>query len=151
MSGVHDVITEYVNLLNSEVTDPNSSRKAKGLEWIYDDIPKNTMSAGNYPRISVLNYGSPTEPHELGSYRQRTNVRIEIQIRVARTKWNDQTPQQFIDDLSLSVIEAIRKASSVSSLLTNVHVFNSFLEAENTIYGDDILIKQLIYKNVMVR
>jgi hypothetical protein len=151
MSGVHDVISEYIDILESAVSDPNEARRTKGLKWVYDDIPAVTMGADKYPRISVLSFTNPVEPHELGSYRQRQTVRIEIQIRVARTKWNTLTPTQFLDDLSLSVIEALRSTTAISQLLTNVHVFRAFLESENIVVGDDILIKQLVYKNLMVR
>ena len=38
-----------------------------------------------------------------------------------------------------------------AKLLANTDVFQSVLEAENTIYEDDVIVRQLIYKNIMVR
>ena len=151
MAGVHDVITEIISILNTDITDPNSTRLAKGLSWIYDDIPRASLSTPNYPRISVVSFGAPSQPHNLCSNEQRVNVRTEIQIRVRRGKWATQTPQQFLDDLSFDVLSAMANTTNRATLLSNVSVFQSVLEAENTIYEDDIIVRQLIYKNVMVR
>ena len=150
MVSVHNVISEYIDIIESNVSDPNEVRKTDGLRWVYDDIPYSVMG-NKYPRISVLSFGNPVETHEVGSNRQRVNVRIEIQIRVRRNKFNNKTPQDFLDDLSLEVMESLRKPESKSSLLTECNIFQTILEAENIIYEDDILIKQMIYKNVLVR
>jgi hypothetical protein len=151
MGSVHDVITEIISILDTDITDPNSTRLAKGLNWIYDDIPRASLSSPNYPRISVVSFGAPSTPHNICSAQQRVNVRTEIQIRVRRGKWNSQTPQQFLDDLTLDVLGAMANVTSRAQLLSNTDVFQSVLEAENTIYEDDIIVRQLIYKNVMVR
>ena len=151
MAGVHDVISEYIDIIDSNVSDPNSARNSKGLKWVYDDIPLASLSSSNYPRISVISTTATSEPHSLCGNQQRVNVRVEVQIRVRRTKWNSQTPQQFLDDLTLSVIGALRSEASRLQLNNNVGVFNSKLEAENTIYDDDLVIKQLVYNNTMVR
>jgi hypothetical protein len=150
MTSVHDVINEYISIIENEVDDPNVLRKTDGLKWVYDDIPFAVMG-NKYPRISVLSFGNPNEMHEVGSNRQRLNVRIEIQIRVRRNKFNNKTPQEFLDDLGLEVMEALRKSESKTSLLSNCNVFQTVLEAENIIYEDDVLIKQMIYKNILVR
>jgi len=151
MSGVHDVISEYKSILELNVEDPNSSRRSAGTQWIYDDLPAATIGPSHYPRISVLSFSCPVESHEIGTYRQRQTVRVEIQIRVPRTKWNGMTPPEFLNDLSLDVMEALRLPASIASLLSQVHVFRAVLEAENTIVADDVLIRQLIYKNTLVR
>jgi hypothetical protein len=151
MGSVHDVITEIISILNNDITDPNSTRLAKSLNWIYDDIPIASLSSPNYPRISVVSFGAPSVPHNICSKEQRVNVRTEIQIRVRRGKWNSQSPQAFLDDLTLDVLAAMANATSRAQLLANTDVFQSVLEAENTIYEDDVVIRQLIYKNVMVR
>lgn len=151
MAGVHDVISEYVSILESNVSDPNSTRASKNLKWIYDDIPRADLGKPSYPRISVVSFSAPSEPHALCSNEQRLNARIEIQIRVRRSKWNSQTAEQFADDITLSVINAMRADSARASLLSNANVFQSVLESENTTYSDDILVKQLIYKNIFVR
>lgn len=151
MGSVHDVITEIISILNSNITDPNSTRLAKGLKWIYDDIPLASLSTPNYPRISVVSFGAPSTPHNICSAEQRVNVRTEIQIRVRGKKFGSQTAQQFLDDLSIDVISAMANETSRTQLLDNADVFQSVLEAENTVYEDDIIVRQLIYKNVMVR
>ncbi len=150
MTNTHDVINRYISILESELTDPNSQRRNSNLKWIYDDIPYSTSGA-KYPRISVLSFGNPVEAHEVGTTRQRVTCRIEIQIRVKRTKWNDKNPQTFLDEIALDVIDSIRKESSREALLTNESVFHTQLEAENNIYSDDLIIKQLVYKNIFVR
>lgn len=151
MAGIHDVITEFISLIDSNVTDPNSARKGAGRSWVFDDIPLSNLSATNYPRISVIAPSANSVPHSLCGNQQRVEVRVEVQIRVRRTKWNSQTPQQFLDDLSLDVMEALRLDASRTQLNSNAGVFHSTLEAENTIYADDIVLRQLIYKNIMVR
>jgi hypothetical protein len=151
MAGVHDVVSEFIEIINSNITDPNSTRLGAGKSWVFDDIPLSSLGSSNYPRIAVVSMSSTVSPHELNSNNQRVNARVEVQIRVKRTKWNDQTPQQFLDDLTLSVIEALRLDSSRTQLCDEVGVFQSVLEAENTTYLDDVIIKQLIYKNIMRR
>jgi len=151
MGSIHDVVSEIISILNTDISDPNSTRLAKGLNWIYDDIPRTSLSAPNYPRISVVSFGAPSTPHNLCSNEQRVNVRTEIQVRVRRGKWGSQSPQQFLDDLSFDVLSAMANIDNRAQLLANTDVFQSVLEAENTIYEDDVIIRQLIYKNVMVR
>lgn len=153
MAGVHDVIQTYIDIIEKHVPDPNTARATRttGRKWIYDDLPKSSLGADKYPRISVLNKGTPSEPHALNSHQQRLNVRIEVQIRVRRSKWNNYTAEQFADDLTLKVIEALRLDSSYSKLLADVNVFQPQLEAENTTLADDLIVKTLIYKNIMRR
>ena len=155
MTGTQEIVKRYITILDSELDDPNTARKASDLRWIYDDIPFAQIGS-KYPRISVLSFGNPVEAHEVGTTRQRVTCRVEIQIRVKRVTWEkgvagEMKYNAFLDDLGMKVIEAIRKPSSKSSLLTNEAVFHTQLEAENTIHEDDVLIKQLIYKNVFVR
>lgn len=154
MTGVNDIVEKYIDLVSDSVIDPNSQRKSDGLRWVYDDIPFAQMGS-KYPRISVLSFGNPVEAHEVGTTRQRVTCRVEIQIRVKRVTWKKGTAQEqkfneFLNDLSQEVIEAIRSSESKTELLS-LGVFHTQLEAENTIYEDDVSIKQLIYKNVFVR
>lgn len=151
MTGVHDVIEEFISIIESNVTDPNSTRLSKNLKWVYDDIPLASLSAPNYPRISVVSFGAPSVPHNLCSNEQRVTARIEVQIRVKRKKWKTQTGLQFADDLTFDVLAALASEAGRSDLLNNANVFHSVLEAENTIYEDDLIVKQLIYKNVFKR
>jgi hypothetical protein len=151
MAGVHDIIKEYISIIKEEVSDPNTTRKTQNKEWVYDDIPLAQLGNTAYPRISVVCFGAPSRPHELNSNKQRINARIEVQIRVRRTKWDNKSPQEFLDDLTMQVIDALRKNDSRLQLLSEVGTFHQTLEAENTTYGDDVLVKQLIYKNITRR
>lgn len=151
MGTVHNVISEIISIIKTNVVDPNSKRKASGKSWVFDDIPLANLGETQFPRISVVSFGASSVPHELNSYQQRLNVRVEIQIRIRRNKWENQQPQDFLDDLTQEVIEALRLETSRVALYDNQQVFQSVLEAENTIYADDVLVKQLIYKNIMRR
>ena len=150
MADSHDVIEEYIDIINNDVLDPNSTRRSNGLKWIYDDTPLTTLK-NKYPRISVLSFGSPVELHEVGSSRQRVVARIEVQIRVSKSKFKGKTPPKFLSELSQQVIESLRTATAKTQLLDNVQVFETILETENTIDLDDVKIRQLIYKNTLVR
>lgn len=145
-----DVQDEYVTQLNAQLTDPNSTRLSKGLEWIYDDVPK-AKTAGAYPRISVLQLNNPSEGHALGSKKDRITVNLLIQIRVARTKFSGKTPPQLLGEIESDVIEAVRTDSFRNTLKSNAGVFNIILRADNTIDNPDVLIRELIYENVMAR
>lgn len=147
---ISDVQTAYKTLIKDNVSDPNPTRNGK--EWVYDDVPAITLGAAHYPRISVLCFNAPSEPHELNSHKQRLNARIEIQIRVNKGfKVGTANPNIFANDLAENVIEALRLPASITYLRDNAGIFQPVLEAENTIQNSDIIIKQLIYKNILAR
>lgn len=148
---VYDVQNQYITLIKSNVTDPNDERNAAGLEWVYDDVPI-TNNPAKYPRISVLAPANSSEQHELNSNKHRVTVRIEVQIRVKRSRTFDgKTPQVFADDLADEVIGALRADASINALRTNAGVFQVVLEADNIVSGEEVIIRQLIYRNVMAR
>lgn len=153
MATPNDVVKEYISIIENTVPDPNVARASRttGRKWVYPDVPNANLGADNYPRISIVNKNSPSTPHNINSHEQRLNVRTEIQIRVKRTKWNNQTAEEFIDALTLKVVDALRLPSSISKLITKADVFQPQLEFENTTYANDVLIKQLVYKNIMKR
>lgn len=146
----YDVQDEYVTQLRAQLTDPNSTRLGKGLEWIYDDIPK-ARTTQAYPRISVLQLTNPAEAHALGSKKDRITVNLLIQIRVARQKFDSKSPPQFLGEIESDVIEAIRTDAFRESLRTNAGVFNIRLVGDQTIPTDEVLIREIQIENIMER
>jgi hypothetical protein len=143
----------YINLINSNITDPNSDRVEKGTKWVYDDTPSSTMGPANYPRISVLRNASPVEPHEVGSSSQRIKQRIEVQIRASnKLKFSGKTTSQFIEELAAQISSVITsKTIGIPYLLANAGVFQIELESESSIFVNDLEIKTQIYKNIFKR
>lgn len=151
---VSTVQVAYRDLLRTSVTDPNEERSQKNKEWIYDDLPASTIGPSEYPRISVLadNTSAQIVPHELGSTKERATVRIEVQIRVRKNvKYGDLTGHEFANSLAVQCSDAIRSDSGRSTLYTQADVFYSFLEQENTLFANDLVIKSLVFKNIMTR
>jgi hypothetical protein len=149
---VYDVQQEFISLITTSVTDPNDDRAANSLQWVYDDIPNATLSSAKYPRISVLSFNANSEPHEINSNKQRLSPRIEVQVRVKQgRKFNDKNPQEFVNDLAEDVMESLRTDTAYTNLRTNAGVFRMVLEAENTVYDNDVIVRQLIYRTTMVR
>jgi hypothetical protein len=151
MADVHDVISKYIELIDDNVDDPNSARKDKGLKWIYDDVPMQTLSPGNYPRISVISTATSVAPHELNSMQQRINARIAVQIRTTRKSHGTYSPQAFNEWLSGQVRDVFSDEATVETLRDECQVFYPFLESESISYLDDLILRQLVYKNIMVR
>lgn len=152
MSTAYDVQEEYIRLIQLAVADPNNERVAKGTQWIYNDLPASTMGPANYPRISVLHISSPSTQHEIGGNYQRLNVRIEVQIRTLKNlKFNNKNSSEYINDVGLQVVDALRSQTAYDGLRTNAGVFQTTLDSENLTVANDIVIKSLIYNNVMRR
>ena len=150
---VHDIQAEYVKILEDFIIDPNRERRNKGLKWIYDDIPAATLKAEKYPRITVLSFTASSTPHSLncGTDQQRVNATLEVQIRVKKgCNWEKRTDTQWVDYLAIQTIDALRNSTARTSLI-NLGVFHYTLEFENTVYQDDVIIRQLINKNIMKR
>lgn len=156
MTSVLEVKKQIMSILQSNITDPNSDRQAKNRQWIYDDIPRADLSPTKYPRISVTADTVDSILHELGSTNQRVTVRLNIQVRTKRGvryqgSWGDLKDYEFLDRLSLEVVETLRKASTYDILREQVGVFDFRLELENELYDSSIMIKSLTYKAVMRR
>ena len=146
----YDVQAEYVTQLRNQLTDPNSTRASKSLEWIYDDIPK-AKQAGAYPRISVLQLTNPVEAHEINSRKDRITVNIIIQIRVSRETFDGKAPPQILGDIEDDVVQAVRLEAFETSLRSNAGVFNIRLVNDQTIPTDSFLMRELTYENIMTR
>ncbi len=152
MSTVYTVQEEYERLLNEYLTDPNTERRTKGKKWIFDDLPAATLGPAEYPRISVMHVSSPSQQHEVGQTTQRLNAKVEIQIRTLKNlKFNQETASKFINDLALDVVDIIRSGTAYVDLRTNAGVFQTTLDQENIAFPNDMVIKSLIYSNIMKR
>lgn len=148
------VVESFVDLMEDNLVSTNTHIQTEGKKWIYDDIPR--LDVKYYPRISVINPTSNSEPHALGCVNQRFSPRVEVQVRVKKgmtlnIEGADQRDVQVLDYVSKQVTDLIKSASSRAILLANDSVFYSVLEIENTSYDEQIIIRQLIYKNILVR
>lgn len=157
MSGTsQSVVKSFVDLLEANLIDTNSTRSARGSKWIYDDIPR--LDVRWYPRISVFSPTATSEPHEVGNCEsQRFSPVIEVQVRVKKNQteaisgtgsWKG---LELLDYVAKTVTDLMKSESSRGTLRTNDGVFYSTLDTENTIIGEKVLIRQLIYRNTLVR
>lgn len=149
------VVESFIDLMEDNLVSTNSYTVSENKKWIYDDIPRADIK-NYYPRISVIAPTSTSEPHAVGCTNQRFSPRVEVQVRVKKgmtlkISGVEKRDLQILDIVSKQVTDLIRLASSRSTLLTNNSIFYSVLEAENTAYGELVIIRQLIYKNTLVR
>lgn len=150
----NSVVNTFVDLINSNITNPNQKVTDNNLKWVFGTIGK--MDVQVYPRVNVINPTSGSAPHELGSTNQRFAPRIEIQVRVKKDtvmtiNSTSMTDIEVLDYLSKQITDLLRTTTSRATMLSNDSVFYSVLEAENTVYGDYVLIRQLIFKNILKR
>jgi hypothetical protein len=156
MSTVRAVQAEYVDLISDLVPDLNADRVSLNKAWVFDDLPRADLSIANYPRVSVVPVSTSVSPHQIGSSQERVAPKIAIQVRVPKTSkytigGSLRDSNYVVDYLAGQIGEVMRSGTARSQLLTNVSVYHTFLESENVVQGDAILIKELIYKNEMVR
>jgi hypothetical protein len=149
---VYDIQSAYIHLLEENLQDPNQTRREKGQKWIYDDLPILTAGQPAYPRISVIEATSNIISHEVGSTRRRFNSRIEIQIRWHKhTKPEGKLAAQCVNDMASQVDDILKSEDASDYLLENTGVFYTFLEQESVSFPGDLIVKSMIYKNIMVR
>lgn len=151
MASEYDLITTYVEVLENNITDPNTDRVIIGKKWIYDELPRDDLGLTNYPRIAVTHLSTNVEPNELNSFNQRANVRLLVSIYVKiDQKYGTKKSWEQADEIATSVKSAMLKEESYTTLHEDADVIHYFLETENTI-RDNIILRQLTFKNIMVR
>lgn len=152
MAAERQVVDAYVDKLNNSLVDYNTERAERGLRWIYDNLPRDNLSVSRYPRIAVKYEGANTTPHEVNSFKQRTDFRLGVYIYVsANSKFNGLEDWDIISELSESVRNAILTDSFHEDLL-QYGVIGHFLEFENmTGAQNNVLVKQMVFNNKMVR
>lgn len=154
MSTGQTLVQSFADYISSNIDSLNIETTSYSKKWVFTDIGK--LDTRVYPRVNVLNPTSNSIPLCLHSDNQKFSPRIDIQIRVKKgmvlkVATVDKTDMQILDILSKSITDGLRTTSFRTNILGNNSVFYSVLEAENTIYGDYVVIRQLIYKNVLVR
>ena len=103
--------------LETNITDPLSSRITDGKKWIYDDAPRD--DASGYPRISIEPVPSNYSEFALGDLSQLEDQTIVISIYSRKTTKMtvgsivDARAEQIVDELALQIREYIKGAHSV--------------------------------------
>ena len=145
----------YRDWIRNNVTDPNSTRRTAGKQWVYDDVPR--LDVRDYPRISILNPSAISEPHGLCSNDQKFSPVVDIQVRVKknmkmRVGSSTFNSLQLLNYVSKEITDQLKTSSFRTEVLDQDSVFYSALEFENTINtGELIQIRQLLYKNILTR
>jgi hypothetical protein len=148
----HDVQEAYITLISNNLTDPNTERKAKGTKWVYGDLPASTMGSNYYPRVSVMDISAPVEAHEIGANTERVNAVIEVQVRMHKNlKFNGVEAPSSVSTLAVNVSDLIRSGTAKEYLLTNCGVFLTRLTVDDATQVDDLIIKRLVFKNILRR
>lgn len=154
MASGQDVVEEYVTLFENNLTDYNSVRSADNKKWIYDDLPR--LDVSQYPRIGVTIADESDEPHEIGSFNIRRTINVQVVLYVKKAqKFTissvSKRDVQVMALLSEQILTLFKSQSTHDDLLNNADVYHAFIENISDIPDDHVLIKQMIFKNIMVR
>lgn len=157
MASIRDLQNKYIEILENHLTDPNTDRRQLNKPWIHKDLPKNSISNKEYPRISVIPENIGVEPHALNSRDERVEARISIQVRVKRgLDYNRGSPDRYnefdlLEDVTSDIISTFKEKDTHNKLNDDLCVFYVFREGENTITSGEVLVRELTYRNIMVR
>lgn len=88
MTRVREIITEAVNIADSEIEDPVTMRDNKDERWIYDHFPK--YGQGNtLPRIGFHKVTTQHAPFSIGDITAGTDTDVQGSIMVRKKKSYD--------------------------------------------------------------
>lgn len=153
MTGKHELVEKYVSLIEDNISDINTSRSSDGKKWVYDDLPRSDVS--DYPRIGVIGSDGENESHELGYSNDRLSVNVNVYIYVKKGMKYDVDGEvlrdrQILDRLSKDVRDLVRDDSTKQELC-DMGVFYVILQAENTPENQTVIIRQLVFRNRLIR
>lgn len=79
MTTSFEIIEKAKDLIQANVHDLNSSRRAEGGKWVHTDWPK--FSAAS-PRAAVFLVDGPAEGVGIGTYERRQRLRFQVSVFV---------------------------------------------------------------------
>lgn len=148
MGTEYEIIQEYVDILRDNLSDINPERASTGKQWIFDELPRDDLGQGSYPRIAVTHLSTTSEAHELNAFSERAVVRLHVVVYVrAGQSYTNKKDNVLLDELSNMVRKIILSQYTHDRLVKNVGVFHHFIESAQTIRSG-VLVRQLTFKNV---
>ncbi len=75
-----DIVSLIIGYLESDITDPNSVRKAEHKKWIYDDEPLPNITG--YPRIAVTAPVNNTQILDIGFTKEMNKPIVAVFVIV---------------------------------------------------------------------
>lgn len=79
MTNPFDVIEKVKDLIQDNITDVNSSRRAKEGKWVHTDWPRLDAQS---PRVAVFLVSAPSEGVGIGYHERRQTMRFQVSVFV---------------------------------------------------------------------
>lgn len=153
MTTSQDIVEKYMTLIQAAIPDPNSERAKENTKWVYDDLPN--IDINKYPRISIHAPASLNGSLDVGYNAEKVNCTVQILVWVKKKSTYvidgvDRREVQAMEDLAKKIIDLVKLQTTRDTFRT-MGVIEPILIAENQLQDDARYIKQLVYKNILIR
>ena len=90
--------------LRTVMTDPNAAQRV-GVNWIFDDFPRDDLVDDSYPRISVTDVGEVNvKPMGMQDSHNWDNTTIQIDVWTVKDKLYDFSGTNYANEEALNLI-----------------------------------------------